>query len=416
MRAINFSWVRWCVSVLVLLHAGASYAGRECTAHTPQPNTVSQAFAMGERLTQLLDREQARVAIVARVGSDQSRRGVRYTHVAFAQRDHAKGRWTVTHMLNHCGEESAEIYDEGLANFFLDDLFVMEARVIVPSESLQTRLLETIRSPLKRELFEPRYSLIANPWEIRFQNSNNWAIELIAAASAPRGEVNNRRSAQQWLRSTGYQPTKIAIGAGERAGTRLFAANIRYSDHPDSAWQTQRYEVATGDSVMRYVERIDANAAIYVIEHRKAPTLVRASARPVEALQAQAPMNPLISVAPSATATTPATSSREQVLNGTRALVMAYACRDAGYLRQCQELNASSCESLVRTAVSECFAPVSDRELIDAERNTALGMVERIGLCAVANVDASLGVRQKRTFSASGDSCADFRRYQAVGR
>jgi hypothetical protein len=74
------------------------------------------------------------------------------------------------------------------------------------------------------------------------------------------------------------------------------------------------------------------------------------------------------------------------------------------------------CESLVRTAVSECFAPVYDRELLDAQRTFALGMVEQIGICAVASVDGSLDARNKRSQSATGESCADFLRYQAASR
>jgi hypothetical protein len=420
MRSMFSSWIRFCAVAFVLAYAGTTYAGRECTAHTPGPNTVAQAFSLGESVTRVLDREDARIAIVGRVGSDQSKRGVRYTHVAFAQRDHAKGRWTVTHMLNHCGEDTAELYDEGLANFFLDDLFVMEAKVIVPSEPLQTRLLEAINSPIKRALFEPQYSLIANPWETRFQNSNNWALEMIAASSAPRREVNNRRQAQEWLRSTAYQPTRIAIGAGERAGTRLFAANIRYSDHPDTAWQTQRYEVATGDSVLRYVERIDATAVVYVIEGNKTRVMLRAGDRGLESRNA-APLTsaPTVSAtvaAPQSDTANSASSSREQVLAGARGLVTGYACRDAGYLRQCHELSAIRCESLVKTAVNECFAPVSDRELTEAQRTSALGMVEKIGLCAVGNVDESLGTRYKRSHTIVGESCADFRRYQSAAR
>jgi hypothetical protein len=412
---------RLCVSALVAATLiNNAHAGRECAPHTPSANTVAQSFSLAEHVTRLLDTQAARIAIVARVGSDQSKRGVRYTHVAFAQREHAKGRWTVTHLLNVCGEETADLYDEGLANFFLDDLFAMEAKVVVPSEPLQDRLIEAINSPLKRALFEPQYSLIANPWETRFQNSNNWALELIAAATAPRRDVGNRRQAQEWLRSTGYQPTRIAIGAGERAGTRLFAANIRYSDHPDTAWQTQRYEVATGDSVLRYVERVDMNAAVYLIDNNKAPTTLRATAPAVEPRHTQAPTRTgttaRSALNDSSGEMSSSSASREQVLVGARSLVTGYACRDAGYLRQCHELSAARCETLVKTAVSECFAPVSDRDLTDAQRNSALGMVEKVGLCAVAHVDTSLDARYKRAYTLAGESCADFRRYQSAAR
>ena len=189
-----------------------------------------------------LELSGANLALIGRIGSDQSKRGVRYTHVGYLLREHPAGAWTVVHELNSCGSGNSDLFDEGLANFYMDDLFENETRIVIPSPDLQQKLAQTLQSSLKRTLHEPTYSSIAFPWSTQYQNSNGWILETLALAAAGPDEIHNREQAQRWLRANGYQPEKIHIGGGERAGARLFTPNIRFGDHPQSAWQAQMYE------------------------------------------------------------------------------------------------------------------------------------------------------------------------------
>ena len=246
-----------CVLALIALPA---LAGRTCDERVPGAAETRQALTLAARVVEALDAEGARIALVGRIGSDQSARGVRYTHVGYAQREHPRGRWTVTHVLNLCGAGTSEMFDEGLGNFFLDEMYAFETRIVIPRPALQERLLAVLNGPLKRGLHEPEYSIIANPFASRYQNSNGWAAEVLAAALAAPGEIANRPQAQQWLRQNGFVPSAIRITPGERAGARLFSANVRFGDHPDEAWQQWRYQVATGDAVLNFAWRIDAGA------------------------------------------------------------------------------------------------------------------------------------------------------------
>jgi hypothetical protein len=380
--------------ILSLLWVSAAQAGRECTAVSPAPAVVEQAVGLAQAVTQALDATQAQVAIVGRVGSDQSLRGIRYTHVSIALRDHPKGRWIVTHLLNSCGQAQSELYDEGLGAFYLDDVFAFESKVVVPSPRVQAALQAAVLGPLKRKLHEREYSVIANPWRTRFQNSNNWALELAASALAGPNEVSTRSTAQSWLARAGFVPNKVTIGAADRAKTRLFAANVRYSDHPENAWQTQLYEVVSGDAVLDFVLKADPQARAWVHKGSQERVVLR-GAEPITAVVAPASLTP-----------------RARILAGTRGLLQGYVCRESGYLRQCQQVEPAQCESLLKNAINDCFAPISDAELLDAERSSALAVVERVGLCAVAEMDQQLGNQRKRAFTEAGQSCADFRTYK----
>lgn len=235
-------------------------AGRTCEPFKPDPVTVQNALQLALATRNALEASGAELALVGRVGRDMSKHGLRYSHMAFALRDHPKGRWFLTHMLNECGTAMSTLYDEGLGNFFLDDVFDFEAIVIVPSLALQQRLLAVQASPLSLMLHEKSYSLIAHPFVTRHQNSNQWVLEQIAAALAPPGQVAGRGDAQRWLRANGYAPSHIRIAPVERIGARLFAANIYFNDHSPEEMQSGLYQAVTVESVIRFVHESQALA------------------------------------------------------------------------------------------------------------------------------------------------------------
>jgi hypothetical protein len=368
----------------------------------------------------------ARVALIARVGSDQSKRGVRYTHVGYLLKEHPAGPWTVVHELNTCGTGSSDLYDEGLANFYMDDLFDYETRVVVPSPPIQERLSTTLLTPGKRAYHEPSYSSIANPWSTRFQNSNGWVLEIFAAAM---GGASNRAEAQRWLRDNGYIPGQLHIGGGERAGARIFAPNIRFGDHPDAAWQTQTYEVNTGDSTISFLRKIDPDATVFtqrldgrpVMERKAVPSLTKATAAPATRDNQRAitpntltPNNitlGAVTTNANVASTDTSTSSRAQLLQSMQGLITPYACRPSGYLSQCRQMTRIACELQVRNAVTGCFATVSDQQLMSSSEQVAMQQMQEIGYCAVETVDAALSNgRQAQT--TAGVVCPSVRSYR----
>jgi len=112
-----------CALAFVLPLAAPAHAGQACTEKAPTPETIRKGLTLALKTRNALDASGAQVALVARVGQDLSRYGVHYSHMAYAWRDHPKGRWFVVHELNKCGTADSDIFDEGLGNFFLDDLF-----------------------------------------------------------------------------------------------------------------------------------------------------------------------------------------------------------------------------------------------------------------------------------------------------
>lgn len=413
---------RFVASVIVglaILALQPAHAGRNCEETAPDAAKTQKAIRLATQVRESLDLSGAKLVLIGRVGSDQSRRGVRYTHVGYLLREHPAGSWTVVHQLNNCGTGNSDLFDEGLGNFFMDDPFDYETRIVIPSPPLQEKLAAALLGTSKRSLHEPVYSSIANPWSTRHQNSNGWALEILAAAQAPPGEMANRAAAQRWLKDNAYRPTQIRIGAGERAGARLFTPHIRFGDHPDTAWQTQTYEVSTGDSVLDFARQIDPESRMLTQRLDARPVLAakpRTDIRPAAipaAPEATKPPAPIVAVAapPQATAAGVSNQTRAQILQSMQGLIVPYACRPQGYLNQCRQVERSSCEKQVSDAVLRCFAMVSDQQLFAGSEQAAMQQMQEIGFCAVEAVDAAYSSAGKQARTAQGKACPAVRNF-----
>lgn len=240
---------------LILLCPLHLYAGSGCEQGELTPEQLRNGMTMAYRTWQVLEGSNAKVAIVSRVGSDLSEHGLRYSHLGLVMRDHPKGKWIFTHELNRCATNSSALFDEGLGNFYLDNPYQYESLITVPDMELQQKLAELMLGAMPMKMHEAKYSMIAHPFSTKYQNSNQWVLELIAVALADKGVVNNRKQAQDFLKQQNYQPDPIAISAVKRLGAGLFSSNVEFDDHSWSEQRDKSYQVVTVRSLVRFLEQ-----------------------------------------------------------------------------------------------------------------------------------------------------------------
>jgi hypothetical protein len=242
--------------LLPLLPGGSSGAAADDCK--PVPSTlaqVQQAVLAGSTLYERLERTGAEVAVVARIGTDQRKRGILYTHAGLAWRDHPKGRWHFIHELNHCGRDSSELFDDGPVDFFLERPFRYDAWVVVPAPELRRSIVALLREGADRLLHEPSYNAIAHPFRTRFQNSNQWLLELIAVALEPAGP-RTRAYAQEVLRRRSFEPARVRLGFFERIGTHN-RDNVSLSDHDRSELREGGYLYVSVESLVAFLRQQD---------------------------------------------------------------------------------------------------------------------------------------------------------------
>lgn len=254
------------LAALILACAlGQAHAGRPCETRQPNAAAFISAMTVAERTRSALEASGAEVALLARMGQDLSRYGLRYSHLAIAWRDHPRGRWLVVHELNQCGTSESALFNEGLANFFLDDLFAYEAKIVIPSAASQARIAALLASPAGARMHAASYNMLAFAFSTRYQNSNQWVLETYAASADPLAAAS-RSAAQAWLRLAGYRPTTLGIPTGTRLGARVFMANVAFDDHPFGRRMAGQIDTVTVESVLEFVQRREPQARDIVLQ------------------------------------------------------------------------------------------------------------------------------------------------------
>jgi hypothetical protein len=254
--------VRFGVGIALLTMALAAHAGRSCEAKRPDAVAVQRAMTLAQHVAQRLDASGADVVVLGRVGQDLRKYGQRYSHMGLAYRDGTT--WRVVHKLNQCGSARAELYRQGLGEFFLDDLFDFQAGIVVLAPPVQSRLLPALHDNRRvAQLHTAAYSMVAYPWAQTYQQSNQWALETLAMTQDP--AATTRERAQAWLRLQGYQPATLHLSAVTRLGARMTAANVAFDDHPNERRFTDRIDTVTVDSVFTWLQRSGLGTSVITV-------------------------------------------------------------------------------------------------------------------------------------------------------
>lgn len=121
------------------------------------------------------------------------------------------GRWAVVQLLYSCEDgRKSHLFKGTVGNFFYDHMYDYGAQILIPSQKLQNNLEKIIVSNyLGKNWLETQYNALALADDLDQQNSNQWVLEVIAAAMAYPSEVKDRVSAQNYLRQNQFTSTKV---------------------------------------------------------------------------------------------------------------------------------------------------------------------------------------------------------------
>ena len=238
--------------VALALAALPAHAGRPCEDVPLDVATVEQSMALAQKAAQRLAQTSARVVVIARSGQDLDKWGTRWSHMALAYREDS-GAWRVVHELNHCGTPHSALYRQGLGDFFLDRMHRYETAIVALRPDVQDKLLPMLMDDSRIARWHvDRYNMLAYPWALEYQQSNQWLLETLAGAMV--GEYASRAQAQAWLQREGYKPAVIHLDTFTRLGARLTRATIAFDDHPPEKRFAGRIETVTVDSALAWLK------------------------------------------------------------------------------------------------------------------------------------------------------------------
>jgi hypothetical protein len=246
--------------ILFPLHTNAgSQAGGEIFF---KPEEI---IKFAKKVEKFLAEKGVRVAVLARVGRprDQLPPGFSYTHVSFAVYSiitTADGRKTPGYAIYNLYQRNKEPGASDLIQDFPVDFFagvqVLEAGVIIPSPEVQKRLQKVITSSTYKELHNPRYSVIANPFTLDYQNCTEHTLDVLFASIYETNNIRQIKKNEQAYfepQPVNVSPIKLALGS-------MFVAEIKLSDHPGSP------VTATFETISRFLQKYDADSRVYEIK------------------------------------------------------------------------------------------------------------------------------------------------------
>lgn len=176
------------------------------------------------------------VAIIGRSGLDLSRFDLRYSHGGILLKSGTDVPWSVRQLYYDCRLGHPRLYDQGLAGYLLaaeapDQAFV--SVVLLPERQAALLRRAALDYNLAAGLLAGAYSANAYPYSTRYQNCNQWTIELLASAwgNLPRGPQLRER-AQSWLAAQAYAPQAVDVGSHLVKIVASLTPLIHLDDHP----------------------------------------------------------------------------------------------------------------------------------------------------------------------------------------
>ena len=138
--------------------------------------------------------------------------------------------------------------------------------VKLPAESvppLRRALLDPVRV---QQLLAGRYSANAYAFSLKYQNCNQWVVELLASAWGELAAGSDLRArAQDWLRAAPYNPAAVDVGARWLMLGSIFVPLVHMDDHPPAAIGTMRLAVSLPASLEAFArQRLPASERVEI--------------------------------------------------------------------------------------------------------------------------------------------------------
>ncbi|WP_320045593.1 DUF2145 domain-containing protein [uncultured Desulfobacter sp.] len=223
-----------------------------------------EIIKFSKKVEKTLAQKGARVAIIARVGRPRNKlpEGINFTHTAIAiysQITTADGRkipgYAIYNLYQRTGEPDVSDLVQDFPVDFFAGVEVLEAGIIIPSPELQKRLLNVLVSPTYKELHNPHYSVIANPFTLAFQNCTEHTLDIITAAIYETSDIKVIKANEKAYfepQPVNVNPVKLLLGS-------MFVADVTTSDHPGSP------VTSTFTSIGKFLTKYNAVSEILTI-------------------------------------------------------------------------------------------------------------------------------------------------------
>lgn len=233
--------------------------------------TGEQAAAYSKQVERDLAGKGARLAIVFRTGRPRSELpdGISYTHGAFwvyspitLEGGRTVNGYAVYNLYHGDGETLAKDKSYLHQDFpvdFVAATAVDDVAVIIPSPEMQRRILAIMDSPVYEQLHILPYSLVSNPHDIKYQNCNEFMLDVIASAA---WETTDMPQIKANLKAH-FKPTKVKTNLLERLFGPMADSRLKTDD------QKGTIVTATYESMAAFMKDNGLLSETYILNRAK---------------------------------------------------------------------------------------------------------------------------------------------------
>ncbi|AOT11159.1 DUF2145 domain-containing protein [Pseudoalteromonas luteoviolacea] len=237
--------------VLTMQSMHATAGSEQSGEHHYSPKEIAQFAKKVERYSAA---HQAHVFIIARVGqpSNTLPKGVEFTHVALAvysqitmQNGETKLGYAIHNLYQQADNpEISELIIDYPTDFFwsVQDL---KAGIAIPTINVQKQILEAINNGVAKQVHNPKYSLIANPYNNKRQNCTEHTLNVINAALYKTTDMKQIKANTKAY----FQAQPLSISRFKLFFGSIFKDDIYKKDHSGDV------RIATFTSIRNYLKQ-----------------------------------------------------------------------------------------------------------------------------------------------------------------
>jgi len=235
----------WCICFAVFALSGPT----EKIVDNTRLLTVTK---FSKQVEKKLANKGVHVFLIARQGRPTSElpKGVNFTHTGIAvysKLDLKDGTqvagYAIYNLYQHIDQKDKSYLATNYPSEFFMGVDHLKAGIIIPTKKLQRRLLEVIGSNRYKTLHNPKYSILSNPYNRKFQNCNEFVLDVLNAAIYQTDNISQLKEntlAHFEAQKIQVNPFKLLLGS-------LFSSDISVAD------QGEALMTATFGSIERYL-------------------------------------------------------------------------------------------------------------------------------------------------------------------
>ncbi|GGF68368.1 DUF2145 domain-containing protein [Alteromonas lipolytica] len=262
--------MRVIISLLCFCLIGGAQAGSQ--APSKSVFAPEEIISFAKEVERYAAEHQAYAFVIGRVGRPEKElpKGIHFTHTAVA----VYSQITLDDGTTEFGYAIHNLYqradDPGRSDIIVDypvDFFwgaqTLKAGIVIPSPAVQQQLINLISEQKHLRLHNPRYSVVANPFNSQRQNCTEFTLDILQAAiyhTADTQRIKANNAAYFSPQKVSINPIKLAVGS-------MVSDGITTSDHKG------RVQTATFTTIARFLAQFNLaehSVVLYADGHTQA--------------------------------------------------------------------------------------------------------------------------------------------------